>query len=186
MRKALIDSHLTKLHDSFGATQPPVDCDQLEHLFRLRDIAGMLVCIAKTLHVHARLRLGIVDSGGPPTAPAWVSHTCNLAPYGTEAFRQTLVTVYVRRTFLQESDFDTVAAAIAHELSHVILNSTGHPLRKHEEAVDLTAMILGFRDIFVTGCHNTLRLDKDTVVDIRRGYLSREELMYAARAMTCL
>jgi len=38
---------------------------------------------------------------------------------------------------------------IAHELSHIVLSEIGHPLADSEEAVDLTAMLLGYRDIYV-------------------------------------
>jgi hypothetical protein len=63
-----------------------------------------------------------------------------------------------------------VAIAIAHELSHVVLDSIRHPLFREEKAVDLTAMLLGFRRLYLSGAHT----EKGQI-----GYLSEAEVNLA-------
>jgi hypothetical protein len=60
----------------------------------------------------------------------------------------------VRRDLLETKPFGWVVAGFAHELSHVVLFSIGHPLQHEEKAVDLTAMILGY-PTFVEGAEIT-------------------------------
>jgi hypothetical protein len=48
----------------------------------------------------------LVDKGLPQRMP----------PYGTPAFRDLKLTMYLRKSFLVQSDYDEAAVAIAHEL----------------------------------------------------------------------
>jgi hypothetical protein len=88
------------------------------------------------------------------------------------------VTEPVRKSFLEQSPFDEVSMGIAHELSHLVLDSVKHPLRRCEKAVDLTAMMLGFRCLFATGTYKEIRL-KDHIEVRQQGYLSPEEVRQA-------
>ena len=75
--------------------------------------------------------------------------------------------------------------AVAHELCHVVLNGMRHPLQSQEEVVDLTAMMLGFRDFYMTGCTYVLPGNDPQRINImRQGYLTTEEVGYAAHHMT--
>ena len=192
MRKELIESYVTKLRASFGPVRTPIDEDALRAAFDARDYEQMVSCISLALCLDMRLFLALVNKGGPD-APAWIEIPEKLPLFGTLAFRQTIVTVYLRKAFLAESLFEEVVVAIAHEFSHVVLNATMHPLRFEEEAVDLTAMLLGFRDFYVTGCRTNRVMPPSPAdlitgnrsVDIRiNGYLSFEEVGYAAEYMT--
>ena len=60
--------------------------------------------------------------------------------------------MFIKKSFLDEDRFEQVVMAIAHELSHIVLHGLNHPLRECEVAVDLTAMILGYRDFYLDGC----------------------------------
>jgi hypothetical protein len=179
MRKALVEQYVTELLGSFGGyTRRPADDSELEHLWLARDYTAMLGFVQRVLAVDCNLSLGLVNSGGPD-APAWVILPDKLPLYGSSSFKNYRATVYVRRTYLAKAPFEVVVKTLAHELSHVLLNSLPHSLREKEEAVDLTAMILGFRDFYVTGSH--------MVVDdmhYQTSYLSREEVSHAAEFMT--
>jgi hypothetical protein len=96
-----------------------------------------------------------------------------------EAF--TTIKLFIRKSFLWENDYDTIAVVIAHELSHVVLNSIHHPLRTEEKAVDLTAMLLGFSKLYLTGSDKTH--SPYTTKRIKVGYLSRDELRAASRIL---
>lgn len=193
MRKALVESYIDQLRASFGKLRPLVVEEILRPLYDARDYAGMVYRIQTTLHLDLTIRLGLVNSGGPRGAPAWVEKPVTMPMYGTAEFRQKIVTVYIRKTFLAEVPFDTVVIAIAHELCHVVLEAINHPLRTEEEAVDLTAMLLGFRDFYVTGCR-VMRAQPSSPIDkligyqayqtSSLGYLTQEEISHAATYMT--
>lgn len=194
MRKQLIESYINRLRASFGPMRAPVKEEQLKTLHDAKDYAGMLLHVQSSLQLDMKLFIGLVNKGGPPAAPAWAEVPTVMPLIGTPAFRQSSVTVYLRKTFLAEATFETVVMAVAHELSHVVLNSTWHSLRKEEEAVDLTAMLFGFRDFYVTGCRSNGTIEMRAPTDTENGYikvsanhygyLSREEVGYAAEYMT--
>jgi len=185
MRKDLIDSSIATLIASYGSVRMPVDDEPLERMFATRDLVGIAATVKRVLRVSARVFLTVAksDSEGPPRAPAWVTKPDPVPLFGSSAFKQTIVTVYVRRSFVTRVGFESVVVAMAHEMCHVILDSTRNPLRKSEEAVDLTAMLLGFRDFYVTGCRQIQQQSWGSYAE-HYGYLSQEEITYAARAMT--
>lgn len=164
----------------------------------------MLRMVRESLRLDMQLRIAYVNSGGPKSAPAWVHAPVPMPMYGTQEFRNTKVTVYIRKAFIEEAPFSALVCAMSHELSHVVLNSMGHSLRTQEEAVDLTAMILGYRDFFldkvvirrITILDTPPRswFDKLTneypIPDVKigyekrnLGYLSEEERIFAASLM---
>jgi hypothetical protein len=98
--------------------------------------------------------------------------------HGTKEFRETSLKMYFRKSLLEQHTYDQVAIVIAHELSHVVLDSIRHPLRREEKAVDLTAMLLGFRRMYVSGAHRETRLGNGVRTQTF-GYLSIEEVRHA-------
>jgi hypothetical protein len=127
------------------------------------------------MNLDVRIQLGMVNSGGNPKNPAWVSLPKSMPYYGTSAFRQTMVPLFIRKSFLEKASTEEVASAISHELSHIILEGLHHPLRTKEEAVDLTAMILGFAEAYETVHGNR--------TGFSLGYLSAREVRYAVRIL---
>lgn len=179
MRKALIKSYVDQLRASFGRVRLPIEEEKLRSLYDEREYGGMVYHIRSVLRLDVPIRLGLVNKGGPQDVPAWIEVPMHVFPFGIGLFRQQTVTMYIRKTFLAESGFEQVVLAIAHELCHIVLYGAGHVLAKQEEAVDLTAMLLGFRDFYVTGCRSSNR----GVISIV-GYLTPEEVSYAAEYMT--
>lgn len=179
MRTQLLESHIRALRASFGTIKMPVDDELLESLYRAKNYTGMVGFVRTALNLDLRVRVGLWNGNVPQQvkdAPAWVEHPKPLPLFGTREFRAMLITVNLRKSFLNEASFEQVVSAIAHELSHIMLDALSHTLRNEEEAVDLAAMFLGFRDFYVTG--------NDASGTIQYGYLSREEVRYAAHYMT--
>lgn len=174
MRRVEILRWVEQLEAVFGSARPPIDTTELYERYQAQDYGGMLAIVAKSMRLDMKLRIGYVKSGGPKKAPAWVNMPAVMPPYGTHAFKETLVTVYVRKEFLNMYSFPTVIAMMAHELSHVLLNSIGHVARGQEEAVDLTAILFGYGEHFV--------VKGDGFTD-RTGYLSIEEVKFARAIM---
>lgn len=151
----------------------------MKSLHRAKDYNGLVQLIKKSMNIDVQLVVGWVNSGGPRTAPAWVMIPENMPYYGTPAFQRLKLTIYIRKSFIEESTYDQAAIVIAHELSHIVLNSIGHPLRKLEKAVDLTAMLLGFRLLYKCGCYKERRFGY--VTSSRKiGYLSQAEVDLAS------
>jgi hypothetical protein len=178
MRKALIESYVNQLRASFGKVRLPIEEEKLRFLYDEREYGAMVHHIKTILCLSMPIRLGLVNKGGP-NAPAWIERPPYMFLFGAWLSQRRTVTMYLRKTFLAESGFEQVVLAIAHELSHLVLYGTGHTLRDQEEAVDLTAMLLGFRDFYVTGCRISSRYQVSVV-----GYLTPEEVGYAAEYMT--
>lgn len=183
MRTGLIESLINGLRESFGSVRPPIQEEELRVLYDAKDYAGMILHIQKILCLNMNVRLGLVNSGGPD-APAWVWRPTDMPLYGTSAFRELTVIVYLRKTFLHNGNFEEAVLAIVHELCHILLDATGHSLREQEEAVDLTAMLFGFRDFYVTGCRSVRNRNGEPYEIRECSYLTQEEVGHAAIYMT--
>ena len=104
----------------------------------------MLGWIKNSMRLNLRVGLRIVDR--PETSPPmWIETPKAMPIYGTAEFNNVRAIVNVRRDILETKPFPWIVAGFAHELSHVVLFSMGHELQHDEKAVDLTAMILGYR-----------------------------------------
>jgi hypothetical protein len=191
-------SYLNQLRSSLGNPRTPVASRPLREFYDARDYTAMVKTVRDGMGLALRVQVGLVNQGGPEKAPAWVSYPKPLPRLGTEAFKQTLVTVFLRKSFLAVSDFESIVMAIAHELSHIVLFGIGHPLEENEIAVDLTAMLLGYRDFYVAGCHRELRpksigqylarffrqwLGVDRRAFQTLGYLTPQEVRFAAELL---
>jgi hypothetical protein len=193
MRKVLVESYIDRLLTSFGPVKILVGEEKLYDMYNAKNYAGMVCCVQEILRLNMRIRLGLVNKGGPKDAPAWIIRPQNIPIYGSQGFRQTTVTIYLRKPFLNEGTFEALVCAIAHEFCHVVLDAVLHPLKEKEEAVDLTAMLLGFRDFYVTGCQSVNKKKRswmDVLAGKNRytirylGYLTPEEVDYVASYMT--
>lgn len=182
-REQEIRNWVQSLLRSFERPCRPVDPEPLMALHSQRRYVDMVGTIRNLLNLSIRIRVGLVNSGGPADAPAWIRSQAPLPPYGTQAFSQAITTVYIRREFLAVAPFCNVVMAMSHELSHVVLDSIRHPLRQQEEAVDLTAMLLGFREFYLHDEGFAMRDSNGEMGFFLGGYLSVEEAHYAAQFM---
>ena len=158
---------------------PPVPVKALKALHAKRDYKGMVRFIKKAMNVELDLRVlwvpeGAASEGSRRDAPAWVNVPEEMPTYGSLAFKKLILDLCLRRSFLEQGTYDQIAITIAHELSHIVLDSINHPLRGCEKAVDLTAMLLGFRRLYVSGCD---RNQGNRQLDL--GYLSLREVILA-------
>jgi len=148
-----IKKYIEQLASSLGRVCAPVNDGILRELYVRNDFASMLGWIKNSLHLDLKVGLRIVDAGGQ-TAPMWIELPRPMPMYGTSEFKRTRVIVNARRDIIYGKPFEWVVAGFAHELSHVVLFSIGHPFQHDEKAVDLTAMILGYRE-FISNTDRT-------------------------------
>jgi len=195
-RVELISSYVEQLSHSLGGVNPLADKDELKYWYDRGDYAALVGCIQKAMRLNLRIRLGYVNSGGPAGAPAWVFLPNPMPLFGSSDFQKLQVEMFLRKSFLEEANFELVVMASSHELSHIVLSSIGHALKAEEVAVDLTAMILGYRDIFVLGHQKAEPFNMVSEVMAvlfaghgsaqyrsRWGYLTPEEARFASKVM---
>jgi len=102
--------------------------------------------IRNTMNVTVHVALHWTSERPPIRAnpPAWMRVPQKMPYCGTGAFKQIKADIFIRKEFARTTPYDQFAICVAHEFSHVVLESINHPLRKEEKTVHLTAMLLGF------------------------------------------
>ena len=172
--QTIVERYLKQLQEVLPH-MPPILPREIEALHKAKDYEGIVRLIRRTLNLEADLVVGWVNRGGPKDKPAWIELPPNMPFPGTDAFRKLKLKMFFRKSFLEESSYDQVAVTVAHELSHIVLDSIRHPLREEEKAVDLTAMLLGFRLLYRSACHKERR-SGSTITTHTLGYLSQNEV----------
>lgn len=206
LRDKMIRSHLEVLRASMSQVTTQIQSPLLRQLYEAHDYTGVVKFVRDSMKLKLRLRVGLVNRGDDPSlpkkdAPAWVSLPVPMPPLNSREFEKTTATIFIRKSFLDCGRYESVIQAIAHEMAHIVLEGLRHPLRSEEPAVDLTAMWLGYRDIYVVGADYVevgapLRFSEKLIAEFRRyrsgdqirnytslGYLSPEEVCFAARQM---
>jgi hypothetical protein len=135
----------------------PIPVQQIKAMHRKRDLGRIVKLVRNTMNVNVRLTLHWTDQVRGD-APAWVLLPEKMPYYGTPEFAKIGVHMFIRKSFAEARPYNEFAMAIAHEFSHVVLDSIHHPLRREEKAVDLTAMILGFSYLYRRGAHTVERV----------------------------
>jgi len=144
----LIQSHLDSLTGWFRRINPPVDLNPLEALHNRRDLAGMTQWIRDFMALDFNIGLKITGSGEPATeqAPLWLDAPHPIPRIGTPESTSSHVNICVHAGTIENLPFELIVAAIAQVLAKLVLHSIQHPLQRDGKAVDLTAMIFGFRN----------------------------------------
>lgn len=208
MRDREIREWVAALTQSLGDPRRGPNEAELKRLYEAKSYAGMLGVIKDHLRMPVRLRLGLHnnDDVGPKTS-VWLERVGEVPLYGTRALEEYRATVFVRRSFIRREPFEVVVLAMAHEISHLVLDAIRHPLKRQEETVDLAAMLLGYRSFYLRHADDegtrarsmfdameslrdlladlgSKRTSKDSSgVAYRYSYLTFEEIRYAARLM---
>ena len=160
---------------------PPVDIAALRSLHAAEDHKGIVRLIKRLMNIEAvTFEVAWVPDGAAQDrqdAAAWVLLPEEMPLYGSKEFNGMTVKMFFRRSFLRQA-YDEAVFVVAHELSHVVLESIRHPLRKCEKAVDLTAMLLGFGRVYETACYKETR-EGNRIKFRSVGYLSRDQVREA-------
>jgi hypothetical protein len=136
--------------------------------------------------MNVDVALTIHWTSGPaptPNARAWIILPEKMPYYGTPAFKKLKLDIFILKYYAATTSYREFAITIAHELSHVVLESIQHPLRDEEKAVDLTAMLLGFSYFYRTTAHAAQFVGLQRVGKSHLGYLSERELDAACQIL---
>lgn len=197
-RAALIRSYVDVLISPLGGVKPAIRAShaELRSMHRAGDHAGIVGFVRKSMKLDTRIRLGRVNSGGPPGVPVWVEMPAKVPPFGTSMFAEATFTMYARKSFLRDASFEVLVAVTAHSMARIVLASIGNRLQGKDKAIDLAAMILGYREFFLDGSkksesgsgvfdllQNILREIAGSTSDRYSvyGYLSPEETRFASQ-----
>lgn len=161
---------------------PPIRVQEIKRMHRKRDLGGIVKLIRNTMNVNVRLTLHWTDQVRG-NAPAWVLLPEKMPYYGTAEFAKIRIDMFIRKSFAEARPYSEFAMAVAHEFSHIVLDSIHHPLRREEKAVDLTAMILGFSYLYRQRAHTVSRVGLNRFAKRTLGYLSERELDAACRIL---
>jgi hypothetical protein len=163
---------------------PSIPVKKIKALHKNGGLGSVVKLIRKTMNVDVGLT--IHWTSGPPPIPgatAWISLPEKMPRYGTAAFKELKLDIFILKSFAETKPYDQFAIVVAHELSHVVLKSIEHPLRKDEKAIDLTAMILGFSYLYRNAAHRVQRVGYNQFEHQHLGYLSDYEVDAAAKIL---
>jgi hypothetical protein len=162
---------------------PPIPAVGIKSLHKAQDYKGIVRLIKRAMNIEdvtfqvVWVPHGAANKGEHKDSPAWVELPPDMPLYGTKTFKDMTIKMYFRKEFFERA-YDEAAVSVAHEFSHIVLESMRHPLRKCEKVVDLTAMLLGFSRLYESACFKERRLE-NTIEIKTLGYLSREEVQLA-------
>lgn len=149
MRESQIRAWVEALTNSFGKARVSAGDEPFRALHAVGDYTAMAALIKEQLRLGTKMRLGRVKSSGFAQKVCWADRPNDMPMYGSPVFHDTVVTLYIKESFLKRAPHGAVVVAMAHEMSRVILDAIRHSLRDRAEAADLAAMLLGYRDFFV-------------------------------------
>lgn len=163
---------------------PPFLNRKLKALHRNREFGDIVRLVRSMMNVDARITLHWTNNpSSSRQAKAWIRLPNDMPTYGTQAFKDLKLDMFILRPFAHQSRCHEFIAVVAHEFSHVVLESIGHPLRTEEKAVDLTAMLLGFSYSYRLAAHAVRTYPGNVVETSRIGYLTEDELNAACRIL---
>lgn len=148
-----VNAYIGELRRSLPCVPPFLD-RQIKALHRKREFGAIVRLVRSMMNVDARITLHWTN--GPSSnrqAPAWIRLPSDMPEYGTQAFKDLKLDMFILKSFADQSRCHEFLVVVAHEISHVVLKSIGHPLRTEEKAVDLTAMLLGFSYSYRLAAH---------------------------------
>jgi hypothetical protein len=176
-----VNAYIGELRRSLPYVPPFLD-RQLKALHRKREFGGIVRLVRSMMNVDARITLHWTNSpSSNRQAPAWIRLPSDMPEYGTQAFKDLKLDMFILKSFADQSRCHEFLVVVAHEFSHVVLESIGHPLRTEEKAVDLTAMLLGFSYSYRLAAHAVRAYPGNIYKTSRIGYLTGDELNAACR-----
>ncbi len=150
-----------------------VDQRLLNDYFEAKKYAQLISEMKKHLSIPCRLNVKCLKHA--PELVAKIDMPHNFPLYGTKDYEKLVLTMKFNKDLL--NNFHAFVLAISHELSHIVLYSLNHPLKRSEVATDITAIWLGFSYFYELG-HTIYQKNGLGSSFIKTGYLSFEELIH--------
>lgn len=150
MREVMIEMHIDQLTESLGGIKKPVVLGELESLYIEEEYTKMVGFIARSIKLDGlKILVGLVNSGGPKGAPAWMALPSEMPALGTPEFSKMKVHIFIRKSFIKDFSFEVLVFSIAYQLSTVLIRSIDNALTKEKEAIVLAVMVLGYSELLI-------------------------------------
>lgn len=133
--------------------------------------------VTSTAPVRTKTKVAIPKQS--EDSPAFIQIPQPLPMYGSKAFENITIPMYLRTQVINENNFESFCLVVTHELSHIVLHSLRHTLRYSEVATDITGMILGFIEVIKIGRSRVIKKTKTEKTIATYGYLSDEQFRLA-------
>jgi|GEM_PF-1784003 len=151
----LVDDHLDS--PSVLGVRQRVAQEPLAKLHSNNGFGDMLRAVADMLSLDCKLTLNIWTQPGFRDAPLHIFIPNPMPLFGTRQFREYHFTIDAHKGALRHYPFPMITFGLAHELCHLVLFATQHPLHKDELATDLAAMMLGFSEFEIAWTNSKAR-----------------------------
>ena len=176
--KQIIENYIDQLVDWYGL-HPNVSETALKIQFDHHLYAECVFSIMKIMKLNFKVKLR--------------NYPDHLYPCKDSTARILLPSVFPRMGSIEHKNFRILVetkesiknhfyrfvASVAHELAHVVLHSTSHPLYKSEVATDLCALVFGFHPFISKGRIISTTINGNIFQRVRAGYLDDEQFMHA-------
>ncbi len=104
---------------------------------------------------------------------------------GTPAFKEMLFVICAKAEAKQ--NFHTFVYMLSHEVSHIVLHGSNHPLKQSEMATDLCTLVFGFEEFVSKGrCTIASNPVLGSQSLVTTGYLSHEQVLFATSYLRTL
>lgn len=154
----------------------PVNSSHFEDLFNKKKYAELISEMKRHMGIFCKLSVKYISTDvSEGKSPAYVLLPDFFPAFGSTTYTNMTISLVFYADLLKS--FHKFSMMIAHELSHVVLHSINHPLKKSEEATDIAAMILGFSREYELG-HTTFFETETRKILFKVGYLTFEEVIY--------
>jgi hypothetical protein len=112
---------------------PPITAEGIKSLHKARDYKGIVRLVKRAMNIEdITFQVFWVPAGAANKEetrdwPAWVELPSDMPFFGTQPFKELVIKIFFRKELFERA-YDEAATVVAHELSHVVLESIRHPL----------------------------------------------------------
>lgn len=129
---------------------------QLRNYFALRDYKACTIEIMNKMGLKNRIKVTCYPDHhsihSRPNIAAYVNIPSDIPMYGSDRFNRMTFMIYISKSATIR--YETFVYTLAHEMSHIVLNSMHHKCKESEEATDLLVMVKGFSRIMKDCIHD--------------------------------
>lgn len=151
LRLALINKYLKEIDQMIGGVKDAVPCEIMYSHHASGDFAQIVSKVCTQMGLHG-IPMKVRVHQTPPGVAAYVERHMDVNSNISKVISKSKgATITLSSKMVNTAPADTTIFAIAHELSHVLLDVHQSQIAEFEMAVDLTAMMSGYAEYYLDG-----------------------------------
>jgi len=151
LRQIHIDRYIEDIRTAIGGVKDRVPSAELYTLCRGKKYAELVRCIRDQMCLE-RFPMRVNVDHIPSGFSAFIERDrLSLYTDPDHLLKAANIRLTLSRDMVRTSHADVVIFAIAHELSHILLEALGSGLARFEMAIDVTAMMAGYAEYYRDG-----------------------------------